>query len=168
MNKKILIICSLIVVIVILITIFFINTRKNENIDSFKSEVLCELKKEDKNTLENFKSFYSVKWLGSKTNGNTTYIYAWVQKESYYTDVDGVVNMYEGYSIPYRFSFENGEYVCAETPKTGKEYSTSVKSIFPIKIYSQFDNIYEENDFKADIKNQVEKYYKISYEKVHY
>lgn len=118
--------------------------------------------------LNDYMTFISTKRLGAKAKGNTTYVYVWIQAESFFRNSEQKVESYQGSSIPYRFIFENGEYVKYDTPEDGEEFSKSIKKIFPLSVRLKFNSIYSDDYLKQNILKQVEDYYGILADEIYY
>lgn len=176
MNKKeILFIFCIIIVIVVGAIIFCVATHNklpSEKEELYYSKIEEKFIDEEKPYTDeennNFKTFLSIKRFGYKIDENKTYIYCWIQSESFFVNKEDKVELSRGSSIPYKFTFENDELVKYEIPRDGSYYSESIREIFPINVWVKFDNIYEDDSLKNDIYTQVEEYYNISREEIFY
>ena len=71
--------------------------------------------------------------------------------------------------MPYRFTFEGDELLKYEFPRSGEmEYADSIKELFPFWVRVKFNTIYNDNELKNDILEQVENYYNITVDKIYY
>ena len=174
MKEKIFIIsCVVIIFLIILLSFIFSNNLSKEKEEELYAKIEQAITSRayniDKTVQNNFNTFFSIKRLGSKIDGNNTFIYCWIQIESFYINKDGNVELYQGSSMPYRFTFEKDELIKYEFPKDGQEeYSTSLKELFPFLVRLKFNSIYNDNKLKNDILQQVEDYYNISSDKIFY
>mgnify|MGYP005784502313 FL=1 len=174
MKKRILIIVSSIVLLLVLLLFFIfsnnISKKREEKLYSIIEQVITSRTYNiDKIFQNNFNTFFSIKRLGSKTEGDITYIYCWIQTESFYINQDGRVELYQGDSMPYRFTFEGDELLKYEFPRSGEmEYADSIKELFPFWVRVKFNTIYNDNELKNDILEQVENYYNITVDKIYY
>ena len=174
MKEKIFIIsCVVIIFLIILLSFIFSNNLSKEKEEELYAKIEQAITSRayniDKTVQNNFNTFFSIKRLGSKVEGSNTFIYCWIQIESFYINKDGNVELYQGSSMPYRFTFEKDELIKYEFPKDGQEeYSTSLKELFPFLVRLKFNSIYNDNKLKNDILQQVEDYYNITSDKIFY
>ena len=174
MKEKIFIIsCVVIIFLIILFSFIFFNTLSKEKEEKLYGKIEQAITSRayniDKTVQNNFNTFFSIKRLGSKIDGDNTFIYCSIQIESFYINKDGNVELYQGSSMPYRFTFEKDELIKYEFPKDGQEeYSTSLKELFPFLVRLKFNSIYNDNKLKNDILQQVEDYYNITSDKIFY
>ena len=174
MKKKIFIVaCVVLIFLIILLSFIFSNNLSKEKEEELYAKIEQAITSRayniDKTVQNNFNTFFSIKRLGSKIDGDNTFIYCWIQIESFYINKDGNVELYQGSSMPYRFTFEKDELIKYEFPKDGQEeYSTSLKELFPFLVRLKFNSIYNDNKLKNDILQQVEDYYNITSDKIFY
>ena len=68
--------------------------------------------------------------------------------------------------MPYRFTFEGDT---LDRVLSGEmEYADSIKELFPFWVRVKFNTIYNDNELKNDILEQVENYYNITVDKIYY
>ena len=173
MSKKIFIIIGIVIILFIIIFyIIYSNRLTKEKEDKFYSKIEETIAYNtyniDKKVQNNFNTFFSIKKLGNRVDGDNTYIYCWIQIESFYINNDGKVKLYQGSSMPYKISFNGENIVKYQFPKDGAEYYDSIKELFPFWIRVKFDTIYQDNELKNDILEQVEKYYNITSDQIYY
>lgn len=174
MKKKIFIIaCVVLIFLIILLSFIFSNNLSKEKEEELYAKIEQAITSRayniDKTVQNNFNTFFSIKRLGSKVEGSNTFIYCWIQIESFYINLDGNVELYEGSSMPYRFTFKDDELIKYEFPKDGQEeYSDYLKELFPFLVRLKFSGIYNDNKLKNDILQQVEDYYNITSDKIFY
>lgn len=171
-NKIFIIIGIVIVLFLIIFGLIYYNkiSSEVENILYSKIEetIATNTFNIDKKVQNDFNTFFSIKRLGYKVEGNNTYIYCWIQIESFYINNDGKVALYQGSSMPYKFSFKDGELVKFQFPKDGENYNDSIKGLFPFWVRIKFNTIYNDNELKNDILEQVENYYNITSDQIYY
>ena len=170
MKRKVFII--IFVILVIAVTIFFtshdiLSDEKEELYYTKIYDYVASMESNNRN-LNNFKTFISSKRYGSKIQDDITYVYCWIQIESFFVNDLGIVEAESGSSIPYRFTFKNDEIVKYEIPGDGSEYSDSIRELFPLLVRSRFSKVYDDGKLKEDILTQVEEYYNIQRSEIYY
>ena len=103
---------------------------------------------------------------GSKEEENKLYIYAYVAAESYYKEDDGSVVLDSGFAIPYRFEFENDEYVGYKIPQDGTYYEESLNEMYPVNIRMKMDFSNNKYNLVNTLEEQAAQYYNIDVESI--
>lgn len=174
-KKEILFVFCIIAVILVGVVIFAISNHNELETDKeelYYKKIEEKISNEQKpyNDAENnkFKTFLSVKKYGYKLEEDRTYIYCWIQSESFFENKEGKIELSRGSSIPYKFTFKDDEIINYEVPRDGGYYSESIREIFPINVWTKFEKVYEDDSLKNNIYTQVEEYYNISRDEIIY
>lgn len=170
MNKKIYIgICATVILVLVILFVYIFSPKLSQNEEYLLySKIESIMLESEQEQLNNYKVFLSMKRFGYDKEKDNTYIYCWIQTESFFVNEEGRVEMYEGSSIPYKFTFKGEEYIGYEVPKDGRDYQESINELFPFSVRSKFDSIYEDDYLKNEIIKQVESYYNINIEDIYY
>lgn len=170
MKKRICIGIGFAIILAIIVFFMYLLRPKlqSDEEDMLYSQIENIVLDEHQEKLQNYKVFLSLKRFGYDIKGDETYIYCWIQTESFFENEEGRVEMYHGSSMPYKFTFKNGKYVKYDVPKDGREYQQSITEIFPFSVRTKFDKVYEDDYLKNEIIKQVEEYYNIDIEQIYY
>lgn len=93
---------------------------------------------------------------GITEKDNKKYVYMWVLGEGYYLDNNKDKKL-SGYSMFYKFTFENKKIIKVKTPEDGNYYEKSVKSMCADNNMSKKVLNYNSN---LSLEKQVNNYYK--------
>lgn len=110
-----------------------------------------------KENSSDFKVFIDMAKLGTRQNGEETYVYIWALIESYYVQ-DGKQIDDGGSSMGYKFTIKNDEVVDYQIPKDGMEYAESMNELFPEDIRREMEK-YAQSFDETKLENEVKQYY---------
>lgn len=143
----------LIIIFLVLVSLILFNSKirndkehyiaKNDKlydiaIDYVKNEDIKE-DNPDKNK-DNYHFFVDYDKFGITKKGKYKYAYMWILGEAYYLD-NGKQKISHGYSMFFKFTFENDKVIKYELPKDGTEYLDSIKKMcIDKKMYNKIIN----------------------------
>ena len=159
-NILLILICSIIIIVG---SIILINNKEhyitdNEYLYDIALNYLINKDDEESNSdhdRENYHFFATYDGLGITEKNNIQYIYMWVLGESYYLD-KGEIKGLSGYSMFYKFTFENNKIINVEIPEDGSNYKKSIKKMCPD---SKMINKVLNYNSKLSLTEQVNQYY---------
>ena len=158
-------ICLLLIGIIILLSIISCFKFAFIGADKILYEKSAEYIKEERMNTDyckdeqDFQVFTAYDGFGSYKDKNYTYVFIWINEESYYTK-DGNLYLGSGSAIPYKFTFKDNEVISYEMPQDGTQYGASIAEWFPKHIrflsYWFMDN---KSQLAEDIEEQVKEHY---------
>ena len=166
MKKTIKIIILIFCLLVFLIILFYKIYRNSKEYYITDNEYLYDvavdyLKELDSNEINSehdkngYHFFIDYDGIAITEDNNNKYAYMWVLGESYYLEKEDV-KLASGYSVFYKFTFNNNKIIKVETTRDCIEYVKSVKEMCPNK---QIEKLVLNYDCKLSVKEQVNKYY---------
>lgn len=140
MSKKTLVMLLCICAITFGIIYFLLNEKNKEHvISTSENEILYEeaikyIKDEEHSESnpdhqkDHYNFFVSYDGLGLTETDDYKYAYMWILGEGYYLE-DNEIKSSSGYSMFYKFTFENDKVIQYEIPQDGSGYDSSIKEI---------------------------------------
>jgi len=171
-KSKIITILLSLVFIFIIICMIIINKKNNKlnlvNDSDYLYDYAIEyLKKENlrnnpDTSKKDFNNFYSYHGFGIEEKNNYKYVYMWIFSQDYYVEEKDTLAISGGFSMPFKFIFDDDKVIKVETPKDGNKYVESIKKMFPDVIANQvlnFDNDKNISKLFNDVLTKKNKYY---------
>ena len=138
---------------------------KNSNYlyESAKDAIIAEEKSTSPDrTVSGFHTFVSMKEFGIQKGEEPSekYVYVWIYYQSYYIENDQLWKSTGG-SHPYKFIFNNDEFVRYEIPDNTHNYINEIRDLFPDKIEDTIINFNSPDNIKSltdDVRSQVDSF----------
>ena len=129
--------CCILCILIVVVVLSFSSQNGEYYITDYESlylKAIDYLEEEEKNSYhpDHSKDYYhfflSYDGFGITEKGNYQYAYMWILGEGYYLE-DGKIESSSGYSMFFKFTFQNNQVISYKNPEDGSYYSESIKKM---------------------------------------